>query len=112
MQEWKIKRMSVNTLERWLKDISKLLSHYLGIHELDRPVCPLCWAECKNCLWKIFEGMDCADFVKKLYPKGGVGTVITLRDNPQRQEKWTETRIGQLQIWEKVITLELERRHK
>lgn len=109
MQDWKIKRMSVKLLERWLIAIGRLLGHYLGIRELDWLDCPICFAPCEDCLWKIIEGKDCSEFRIELYPDIYKET-SDFRRNPNIYRKWKKARISQLQKWEKIMTLELERR--
>ena len=109
MQEWKIKRMSVKTLERWLDAIGRLLSHYLGITRLNWLDCPICFVSCKECLWAIIERKSCTDFRIELYPEAFIETPDTRR-NPNTYRKWKKARISQLMNWEKIITLELERR--
>lgn len=111
MQDWKIKRMSVKRLERWLHEIGRLLSHYLGIHKLDELDCPICFAPCKECLWEIIERKDCAVFRVEIYPKKTcLIETSDLRRNPNKYRKWKKIRISQLMNWEKIMTLELERR--
>jgi len=109
MQEWKIKKMSVKVLLRWEVAISKLLSHYLGIHELHWLDCPICFAPCKECLWEIIEGKECAEFKIELYPDTFKET-SDMRRHPNSYRKWKKARISQLQNWEKIITFELDRR--
>ena len=67
MQKYKIKKMSIKLLMKWLKAIGELLNHYLGIHELNWLDCPICFTLCKKCLWKIIEGRGNDDqFVEAL----------------------------------------------
>lgn len=110
MQEWRIKRMSVKLLERWLKEIGRLLSHYLGIHKLYWLDCPICFVSCGNCLWQIIEGKNCADFSSEVYAVVPYLVPSILRRNPNKYRKWKKARSIQLQNWENIITLELERR--
>ena len=112
MQEWKIKRMSVELLEKWLDSVDKLLLHYLRAPRLEVDNCPLCWAECANCLWHIIERKSCVDFMMELYldKTFSVDTVITLRRN-LRFKKWKDARIKQLEHWRCIIAGELAGRY-
>jgi hypothetical protein len=110
MQDWKIKRMSVKRLLKWIDAISRLLSHYLGIHKLDWLDCPICFLWCSDCLWKIIEETDCQDSCDMIYPDQAHLVPSILRRNPDKYKKWKKIRISQLMNWEKIMTLELERR--
>lgn len=110
MQKWKIKRMSVKTLEKWLDSVDKILLHYLGAEGIEMFVCPLCWADCDDCLWTIIERKGCVDFKDELYPKNFFLVVSELRRNLQ-YTKWKNARIKQLERWRCVISHELAGRY-
>ncbi len=113
MQYWKIKRMSVKTLERWLDSVDKLLLNYLGAEGLGMINCPLCWAECESCLWAIIERRSCALFRDELYPERDPPGVSSLRRHPtfEKCTKWKEARIKQLTHWRGIIVKELGGRY-
>ncbi len=110
MQDWKIKRMSVKRLERWLDSVDLLLRWYLGKTEVtSMPNCPLCWADCDDCLWLIIERKNCDNFRDELYPKRDSIGVSTLRRYP-KYTKWKNARIKQLIHWRLIIESELLRK--
>ncbi len=110
MHEWKIKRMSVKTLERWLDSVDKLLLHYLGAEGIEISTCPLCWADCDGCLWIIIEQKHCGEFARKLYPKRKDLGPSLLRRYLQFT-KWKKARVIQLERWRCVIAGELAARY-
>jgi len=110
MQDWKIKRMSIKLLERWLDSVNKLLLYYLGAEGTGMPTCPLCWADCKECLWIIIERKSCDDFRDELYPGEYLLGVSELRRNLKRL-KWKAARIKQLERWRCIISHELANRY-
>ena len=102
MQNWKIKRMGEKRIGRWICSVNLLLSRYRK--EEDFTYCPLCtFCSCDNCLWKIFENKDCADFKKEL---GLQGDFLGIRN----EEKWRSARIPMLRRWKKILKAELKRR--
>ena len=112
MQSWKIKRMSVHTLESHLDTIDLLMLNYLGKADFELTNCPLCSPNigCKNCLWWIIERMDCENFAHTLYPGKTNPGPSHLRRNLQFT-KWKKARIKQLTHWRRIIVKELVERY-
>lgn len=113
MQDWKIKRMSVRTLEKWLDSVGNLLLHYLGAEGIVMPTCPLCWADCNDCLWLIIERKSCDTFRDELYPKSDHLAVSALRRYPKfpSHVRWKRARIKQLEHWRGIVVGELAGRY-
>ena len=110
MQNSKIKRMSHNRLGEWLEAIEFVLSHYEKKQAF--VVCPFCiivdrkefdMFSCIGCLWLIFEGKDCMNFMHEV---GYTSWVSKIRN----KKRWRELRIPMLRRWKKILKIELARR--
>lgn len=105
VKDYKIKRMSIKTINFWLSAIKMLITHYEGKARING--CPLCECpSCNDCLWNIMEGMSCEDLCVKLY---GHRWATYYRDHLQFR-KWRRARLTQLPRWKKILKAELKRR--
>lgn len=102
MQNWKIKRMSVNKINVWIKAIDLLIEDFKDTRPCRGcPLCDVAGVGCSNCLWLIIEQEDCYDFAERNGFKNG----------PKRWEKkWWKLRLPMLPRWKKILKTELARR--